>query len=311
MPESDAANLPVDPAATRIGWIGAGVMGSSMCGRLLDAGFPAVVFTRTRAKAEPLLARGAEWADSPAAVARAADVVFSIVGYPADVREVHLGPRGTLTALRTGGVLVDMTTSEPRLAVELAEAARAQGATALDAPVTGGDVGAKNGTLSIMVGGDRPTAERLAPCWQAMGSKWVWHGESGAGQHAKLANQTLAAGGMIGVCEALLYARRAGLDLEKVFDSVAGGAAGSWAFSNLGPRIIRGDFAPGFYVEHFVKDMGLVLEESRRMRLALPGLALVEQLYRSALAKGHGRSGTQALLLALADISAVDWPQPK
>jgi 3-hydroxyisobutyrate dehydrogenase len=299
------------PDRTRLGWIGLGVMGSSMCGRLMDAGYRATVHNRTRAKAEPLLARGAAWADSPRDAAANADVVFAIVGTPADVREVTLGERGALGALSAGSVFVDMTTSQPSLAQEMAAAAAERGVAVLDAPVSGGDVGARNGTLSIMVGGDREAFERLTPCWQAMGAKWVWQGTAGAGQHAKMVNQTLIGGNMVGVCEALLYAHRAGLDLERVFESVASGAAGSWSLSNLGPRIIRGDFAPGFMVEHFLKDLGIVLEESRRMNLKLPGVELAQRLYSELKSQGHGRSGTQSLVLALAKISDVEWPATK
>jgi 3-hydroxyisobutyrate dehydrogenase len=295
------------PDHTRLGWIGLGVMGTSMCGRLMDAGYRVTVHNRTRAKADALVARGAVWADHPQDVAAAADVVFSIVGFPKDVRDVTLGEQGALAALRPGGVLVDMTTSEPALAEEIARAAAQRGAAAIDAPVSGGDVGAKNGTLSIMIGGDRPTVDRLEPCWQAMGSKWVWHGAAGAGQHAKLVNQTLIGGNMVGVCEALLYAQRAGLNLDSVLESVSSGAAGSWSLSNLAPRMIRGDFAPGFYVEHFIKDMGIALAEAKRMNLKLPGLELAERLYKELAAQGHARSGTQALILALATMNGVPW----
>jgi 3-hydroxyisobutyrate dehydrogenase len=240
-------------------------------------------------------------------VAAAAEVVFSIVGFPQEVRDVMLGAHGALSALRPGGVLVDMTTSEPALAEEIARAAGEGGAAAIDAPVSGGDVGARNGTLSIMIGGDRPTVERLEPCWKALGSKWVWHGAAGAGQHAKLVNQTLIGGNMVGVCEALLYAQRAGLNLDSVLESVSSGAAGSWSLSNLAPRMIRGDFAPGFYVEHFIKDMGIALAEAKRMNLKLPGLELAERLYEELAAQGHARSGTQALILALAKMNGVEW----
>ncbi len=292
---------------TRIGWIGTGVMGASMCGHLLDAGYSATIFSRTRAKAEPLLERGAEWADSPLAVAEQSDLVFSIVGFPRDVYEVILGDDGALAGCREGTVLIDMTTSKPSLAVEIAAAAAAKNVVSLDAPVSGGDVGAKNGTLSIMIGGERDTVEALAPCWEAMGSIWVRQGGPGAGQHTKMVNQTLIGAGMVGICEALLYAYRAGLDLEMVMKSVASGAAGSWSLTNLGPRIIEGNFDPGFFVEHFIKDMGIVLEEARRMQLALPGLALAEQLYLALAAQGHGRKGTHSLVLALATLSDVDW----
>ncbi len=297
------------PDSTRLAWIGLGVMGSSMCARLMDAGYPVTVHNRTRAKADPLLARGATWAESPREAAANADVVVSIVGYPADVREVTLGERGALGAMSAGGVFVDMTTSQPSLAQEIDAAAADRGVIALDAPVSGGDIGARNGTLSIMVGGDRPTFERLTPCWQAMGAKWVWQGPAGAGQHTKMVNQTLIGGNMVGVCEALLYAHRAGLELETVFESVASGAAGSWSLSNLGPRIIRGDFAPGFFVEHFLKDMGIVLEESRRMNVKLPGVELAQRLYSELKAQGHARSGTQSLVLALAKMNDVVWPE--
>jgi 3-hydroxyisobutyrate dehydrogenase len=282
-------------------------MGSSMCGRLMDAGYRMTVHNRTRAKAEPLAARGAVWAESPRDLAEQADVVFSIVGYPDDVREVTLGEHGALAGLRSGGVLVDMTTSQPALAKEIAQAASLRGVTAIDAPVSGGDVGARNGTLSIMIGGDRATVEQLEPCWQAMGSKWIWQGPPGAGQHTKMVNQILITGNMVGVSQALLYAARAGLDLDQALEAVASGAAGSWSLSNLGPRMIRGDFAPGFYVEHFLKDMGIALEESRRLGLRLPGVELAERLYQDLASQGHARSGTQALILALAKMSGVEW----
>jgi 3-hydroxyisobutyrate dehydrogenase len=299
--------MQVEPGRTRVGWIGTGVMGSSMCGHLLAAGFAATVFNRSRAKAERLLAAGARWADSPGAVAEASDVVFTMVGYPADVQSVILGPDGVLAGCRPGGVIVDMTTSRPSLAAEIAEAAARQRVVSLDAPVSGGDVGAREARLSIMVGGDREAFEALAPCFQAMGKTIVHQGPAGAGQHAKMVNQVLIASNMVGVCEALLYAYRAGLDLPTVMQSVATGAAGSWSLTNLGPRIIANQFDPGFFVEHFVKDMGIALEESKRIGLSMPGLALAHQLYLSLMALGHGRDGTHALQLALAAMSGVDW----
>jgi 3-hydroxyisobutyrate dehydrogenase len=282
-------------------------MGASMCGHLIDQGFRVTVFTRTRSKAEDLLRKGAAWAASPRAVAELSDVVFSIVGYPRDVREVTLGEDGTLAGCQPGNVLVDMTTSEPTLAVEIAAAAEARGVHSIDAPVSGGDIGAREARLSIMIGGDRETVEALQPCWQAMGKTIVHQGGPGAGQHTKMVNQTLIASTMIGVCEALLYAYRAGLDLQKVLESIARGAAGSWSLSNLAPRIIDNDFDPGFFVEHFIKDMGIALEEANRMGLALPGLALARQLYLALAAQGHARDGTQALHLALAALSGIDW----
>ena len=234
-------------------------------------------------------------------------MVFLMVGHPSDVRECVLGADGALAGCRKGTILVDMTTSQPALAVEIAGEAEKRGVVAIDAPVSGGDVGARGGTLSIMIGGDAATVEKLEPFWKAMGSKWVLHGGPGAGQHAKMVNQTLVAAGMVGICEALLYAHRAGLDLNKVLESVSSGAAGSWALSNLAPRIIRGDFAPGFYVEHFLKDLKIILEESKRMNLKLPGVELAERLYKEAAALGHSRSGTQSLIFALAKINGEDW----
>jgi len=296
------------PGQTRIGWIGTGVMGASMCGHLLKAGFAATVFNRTREKARPLLEAGARWAESPRDVADASDVVFTIVGFPADVREVILGPNGVLAGCRSGSIVVDMTTSEPSLAQEIARQAEAKGVYAIDAPVSGGDVGAREGRLSIMVGGEKEAVEAVMPCFQAMGKTIVLQGPPGAGQHTKMVNQILIATNMIGVCEALLYGYRAGLDLETVMQSVASGAAGSWSLANLGPRMIQNNFDPGFFVEHFIKDMGIALAEARHMGLSLPGLALAEQLYQAVKAQGHGRLGTHALMLALARLSNIDWP---
>jgi 3-hydroxyisobutyrate dehydrogenase len=295
------------PGSTRIGWIGTGVMGSSMLGHLLAGGCAATVYTRTRERAQLLVEQGAAWADSPAAVAAASDIVFAMVGFPADVREVVLGDDGVLSAALPGSVVVDMTTSEPSLAVEIYEAAKAKGVESVDAPVSGGDVGARNAALSIMVGGDEATVERVRPLFELLGKTIVHQGPAGAGQHTKMVNQTLIATGMIGVCEALLYAARAGLNPERVLESVSGGAAGSWSLTNYGPRMLKGDFAPGFYVEHFIKDMEITLAEARRMNLALPGLALAHELYLALRAQGGGRNGTQALILALARLSAVDW----
>lgn len=291
-----------------IGWIGTGVMGHSMAGHLLDAGYPLTLTTRTREKAEPLIKRGAQWAASPREVAAASEIVFAIVGYPADVREVFLDPqRGVLAGIDQGGVLVDMTTSEPSLAIEIQKRASERGADSLDAPVSGGDSGAASGTLSIMIGGSDAAVKMVMPCFEIMGKTIVHQGGPGAGQHTKMVNQTLIASGMIGVCEALVYASRAGLDVPTVLKSVGSGAAGSWSLSNLGPRMIEGDFEPGFYVEHFVKDMGIALAEARKMNLCLPGLALAEQLYQSVIAKGGGRAGTQALIAVVAEMSGLEW----
>src|SRR5881398_606350 len=293
----------VVPGTTRLGWIGTGVMGQSMCSHLMAKGFAVTVYNRTRSKAQSLLDRGAAWANSPKQVAQQSDVVFAIVGFPRDVREVFLGAEGALAGSKNGNVVVDMTTSEPSLAVEIFNVAKAKGVHAVDAPVSGGDVGAREARLSIMIGGDKAIVEALQPCWEAMGKTIIHQGGAGAGQHTKMVNQTLIATNMIGVCEAMLYAYKAGLDLPTVLQSVAPGAAGSWSLSNLGPRIIAGNFDPGFFVEHFIKDMGIVLDEAKRMNLALPGIALARQLYIALAAQGHARSGTHALLLALASLS--------
>ena len=298
---------PATPERTTIGWIGTGVMGSAMCGHLRAAGYRVTVSSRTEARARELLAAGAEWADTPGDVARRSDLVFTMVGYPDDVRAVTLGPDGTLAAAEAGAVLVDMTTSDPTLAAEIAATAAERGVHSLDAPVSGGDIGARNGTLSIMVGGDEAAYEAVLPCLQAMGTTVVRHGGPGTGQHTKLVNQTLVAGTIVAVCEALVYAHRAGLDLELVLASVSGGAAGSWALSNLAPRMLAGNDAPGFLVDHFVKDMALALAEARRMQLSLPGLALAQQLYVALQAQGRGRDGTQSLVHAVASLSGIDW----
>jgi 3-hydroxyisobutyrate dehydrogenase len=290
---------------TRVGWVGTGVMGQSMCRHVMARGFAATVYNRTKAKAQSLLDAGASYADSPKAVAERSDVVFAIVGFPKDVREVFLGPEGALAGAKPGTVLVDMTTSEPSLAREIEAAAKAKGVHSLDAPVSGGDVGAKNATLSIMVGGDASALEAVRPLFECMGKTVVHQGPAGAGQHTKMVNQILIASGMVGVCEALLYGYKAGLDLKTVLQSVGGGAAGSWSLSNLAPRILDRNFEPGFFVEHFIKDMGIALDEARRMHLALPGLALANQLYQAVQAQGYGRKGTHALMLALEQLSAV------
>jgi len=292
-----------EPAVTRVGWIGTGVMGASMCGHLLDAGYDVTVTSRTRAKAEPLVERGARWAGTPAAVAVDTDIVFAMVGFPSEVEEVLLGDDGAIDQLAAGSIVVDMTSSRPALAVVIAEAAAERGIHALDAPVSGGDVGARGGTLSIMVGGEQDGFDAVRPCLDLMGKTVMLQGPAGSGQHTKLVNQTLVAGNIVGVCEALLYAQRAGLDVTTVLESVSSGAAASWALSNLAPRIVAGDFAPGFFVDHFVKDMGIALDEAARMQIALPGLALARQLYVALQAQGHGRDGTQALMLALEAMS--------
>jgi 3-hydroxyisobutyrate dehydrogenase len=294
-----------EPGKTKVGWIGTGVMGRWMCQHLMNKGYQATVYNRTRDKARPLLDAGAAWADSPKMVAEKADVVFAIVGFPNDVREVFLGTNGALAGSKPGNILVDMTTSQPALAAEIARAAKAKGVASVDAPVSGGDVGAKNAALSIMVGGDPDALEAVKPLLECMGKTIVHQGPAGAGQHTKMVNQILIASNMVGVCEALLYAYKAGLDPKTVLQSVGSGAAGSWSLNNLGPRIIDRNFEPGFFVEHFIKDMGIALEEARRMNLSMPGLALANQLYLAVQANGLGKKGTHALMLALEQLANV------
>lgn len=279
----------------RVAWVGTGVMGCSMAGHIMAAGHQVVVHTRTRARAEELLARGALWAADPAAAADGADVAISMVGLPEDVREVHLGGRGTLSARRAPSLLIDMTTSSPSLAVEIAAAAARVGCAALDAPVSGGDVGARSAALSIMVGGAESAFECARPLLGVMGKTIVHHGGPGTGQYAKLVNQVLVAASMVGVSEALAFAGAAGLNPHKVLESVSPGAAGSWTLTNLAPRILKGDMAPGFRVEHLVKDLRIAAAEARTRGLALPGLELAEGLYRALQDAGRGGLGTQAL----------------
>lgn len=294
------------PHQTRIGWIGTGVMGRSMCGHLVAAGFPTTVYSRTREKAEALLAAGASWAATPADVAAQSDIVFTMVGFPQDVRDVYFSEAGVLKGARPGALFVDMTTTEPTLAREIYARAVERGCSAVDAPVSGGDVGARNQTLSIMIGGDDEAVGRVMPLFQLLGKNIVHQGGPGAGQHTKMCNQIVIAGTMIGVCESLVYAFRANLNPESMLQSIRSGAAGCWTLENLAPRVLKGNFEPGFIVEHFIKDMGIALSEAQRMGLAMPGLALVHQLYLALKAQGHGRRGTQALVLALEHISNLD-----
>mgnify|MGYP000940112468 CR=1 FL=1 len=276
-----------------------------MCGHLMARGYAMTVYNRTRAKAQHLIDRGATWADSPRAVAERSDVTFTMVGFPQDVREVYFGDDGVLAGAKPGSAVVDMTTTQPSLAREIEAAARDKGVVALDAPVSGGDVGARNATLSIMVGGDEATFRALMPLFEAMGKNIVYQGPAGSGQHTKMCNQIVIAGTMIGVCEALLYGYKAGLKLETMLQSISGGAAGCWTLDNLAPRIVRRNFDPGFFVRHFIKDMGIALDEAQRMQLSLPGLALVHQLYVAVQAQGHGHLGTHALMLALEQMSNI------
>jgi 3-hydroxyisobutyrate dehydrogenase len=279
----------------QIGFIGTGVMGKSMVRNLMKAGFSVSIFTRTKEKAEDLLSEGASWAHSPKELAQNCDVIISIVGTPQDVEEVYLGEEGIITNGKEGLYIIDMTTSKPSLAKKLYEEAKKKGISSLDAPVSGGDIGAREGKLSIMVGGDKEAFEKMLPIFQVMGTNIVYQGPAGSGQHTKMCNQIVIASGMIGVCEALVYAEKSGLDPETVLQSISTGAAGSWSLSNLAPRIIKGNFEPGFFIKHFIKDMGIALEEAEKMGMDAPGLSLAKRMYEELAEKGEENSGTQAL----------------
>ena len=283
----------------KIGWIGTGIMGASMAGHLQAAGHELYIFNRTKDKAESLLNSGAHWCKSPAEVVDNAEIVFTMVALPIDVEEVYMGENGIFSTQGACRIVVDMTTSRPILAQTIARTAEERGMNSLDAPVSGGDIGARNATLAIMVGGKKEIFDTVLPLFQLMGQIISYMGGSGAGQHTKMCNQILVAGTMIGVCESLLYADKAGLDQQSVIDIIGKGAASCWSINNLGPRIVSGNFEPGFIVEHFIKDMGIALQEAEAVGLSLPGLALVHKLYLEVKAQGHGRLGTHALMLAL------------
>lgn len=285
----------LSPENTVIGFIGIGVMGNSMASHLINAGYRIVVYTRTQSKAEELMAKGANWANSPKEVAEQANVIITMVGYPADVKEVYLGENGIITNGRENTYVIDMTTSTPTLAKEIYDEAKKKGMFALDAPVSGGDIGAKEATLSIMVGGDEADFEAVKSIFQQLGTNIVYQGNAGAGQHTKMCNQIAIASNMLGVCEAVVYAEKAGLDPETVLKSISSGAAGSWSLSNLAPRMINGNFAPGFYIKHFIKDMNIALQEAKAMGMATPGLALAREMYAKLAESGEENSGTQAL----------------
>lgn len=283
----------------KIGWIGTGIMGTSMAGHIQAAGQDLFVYNRTKEKAKPLIDKGAQWCETPAEVTFNTEVVFTMVGFPQDVEEVYLGENGILTADCPCRIVIDMTTSRPDLARKIADIAMAEGIASLDAPVSGGDIGAREATLAIMVGGYKKAFDEVNHLFQIMGKTISFMGEPGAGQHTKMCNQILIAGTMIGVCESLIYADKTGLHEDAVIDIIGQGAASSWCINNLGRRIAREDYDPGFFVEHFIKDMGIALREAEALDLTLPGLALVHQLYIAVKAQGHGRAGTQALMLAL------------
>lgn len=280
---------------TIIGFIGTGVMGKSMAGHLLKSGYPLYVYTRTKEKAKELLDLGVSWASTPKEIAEKANVIITIVGYPEDVEEVYLGKDGLVTNGRENTYVIDMTTSKPSLAEKIHQEASKKGISALDAPVSGGDIGAREARLAIMVGGDEADFKQVEPILQVMGSNIILQGKAGAGQHAKMCNQIAIASNMLGVMESIVYAEKAGLNPENVLKTITTGAAGSWSLSNLAPRVIGGDFEPGFMIKHFIKDMGIALEEAEKMGLDLPGLSLAQTLYKKLADEGLSDLGTQAL----------------
>ncbi|MCC2684498.1 MAG: NAD(P)-dependent oxidoreductase [Paenibacillaceae bacterium] len=280
---------------TTIGFVGLGVMGKSMASNLLKAGYPLNVYTRTKTKADELIQAGAVWRNSVAELAAQSDVIVTIVGFPSDVEEVYLGSGGIVAHAKSGAFLVDMTTSTPSLAKRIHDEAAKRGLNALDAPVSGGDIGAREARLTIMVGGDEAAFTAVQPILATMGANIVRQGDAGAGQHTKMCNQIAIASNMMGVCEALAYAKAAGLDPQTVLKSISAGAAGSWSLSNLAPRIIQGDFAPGFYIKHFIKDMNIALQSAEEMGLLVPGLTQAKALYDQLSSQGEENFGTQAL----------------
>lgn len=287
--------MRAESGKTKVGFIGLGVMGRSMAGHILKGGFPLFVYNRSGEKAKDLIAGGAVWKDDPSSLASCSNVVITMVGYPRDVEEVYLGEKGILEGARKGTVLIDMTTSSPRLAARISREAAEKGISVLDAPVSGGDRGAREGALSIMAGGDKKVFEEMLPLFSLMGKNIVFQGGPGSGQHTKMANQIALAANMVGVSEALSYAVGAGLSPSAVLSSISGGAAGSWCLSNLAPKMLSEDFAPGFFVKHFVKDMRIAIEEAEAMGLKMPGLKQAFALYEELDGKGFGNDGTQAL----------------
>ncbi|AOC90816.1 NAD(P)-dependent oxidoreductase [Bacillus amyloliquefaciens] len=278
-----------------VGFIGLGVMGNSMAAHILEAGYPVLVYTRTKQKAEEILNKGAVWQETVKDLSEKADIIITMVGYPSDVEGIYLGENGILRHAKEGAFVIDMTTSKPSLAKKIAEKAKEKSIHALDAPVSGGDIGARNGTLAIMAGGEKEAFEACLPLFSVMGENIQYQGPAGSGQHTKMCNQIAIAAGMVGVAEAMAYAEKSGLNPEQVLKSITTGAAGSWSLSNLAPRMLKGDFAPGFYVKHFIKDMGIALEEAELMGEEMPGLALAKSLYDKLSAQGEENSGTQSI----------------
>jgi 3-hydroxyisobutyrate dehydrogenase len=290
----------------KIGWIGTGVMGKSMCAHILNAGYQIFVYNRTKEKAKELINMGAIWCSNPKEVAEKSNIVFTIVGFPNDVEEVYLGENGILKSIKSGSIVVDMTTSEPSLAQKIYSEAKTIGVSSLDAPVSGGDIGAKNGKLAIMIGGEKDTYKKILPFFKLMGENISYMGKEGAGQHTKMSNQILIASTMIGTVESLLYAYKAGNNLDEVIQVIGKGAAGCWSINNLGPRIAKNNFEPGFFIKHFLKDMGIALKEAKQLNLSLPGLALAYQFYMYAMALGLEEMGSQGLYKILAKMNGIE-----
>lgn len=288
---------------TKIGWIGTGVMGLPMCNHFIDNGYKCYVYNRTYEKAIPLISRGATWVDSPCNLTQNVDIIFTMVGFPEDVEQIYFGNNGIFKGLKSGMIIIDMTTSSPELAKKIYIKAKELNAHALDAPVSGGDIGAKNATLSIMVGGDKEVFENVKPLLELLGKNIVYHGEAGKGQYAKLANQILIANNMIGVCECLVFAEKAGLDLNLLVKSLSAGAASSWSLVNLAPKMINNDFKPGFYIEHFIKDLELATKTCEQFGILLSGLSLAKSLYKELKNMGFEKQGTQALICAVRKVA--------
>ncbi len=287
--------MNIVPDKTIIGFIGLGVMGKSMAGHILDAGFELHVYTRTKKSSQAIIAKGAVWENSVSELSGKCDIIITIVGFPADVEEIYLDKNGILNHAKKETILIDMTTSSPDLAMKIYTKAKEKGIESLDAPVSGGDLGARNATLSIMVGGDKKTFDKVFPIFKIIGKNIELQGKPGAGQHTKMANQIALAAGMIGVCESLAYAEKSGLDPETVLKSIGQGAAGSWSLNNMGPRMIAGNFEPGFYIKHFIKDMNIAAKSSKDLGFQTPGLDLALSLYKTLADNGFENKGTQAL----------------
>ena len=280
----------------RIGFIGTGVMGKSIVKHFLVKGHEVMVYNRTKSKTDELVAQGAIWQETPAEVTNASEIIFSMVGYPSDVEEIYYGANGIFSVEVKDKILVDLTTSTPTLAEKIYQTAKKEAAAALDAPVSGGDLGAQNGTLSIMVGGDQAVYDSVVPLFDIMGKSYSLQGKAGAGQHTKMANQIMIAGTMTGMTEMLVYAKAANLDVEKVLETLAGGAAQNWSMSNYAPRILKADYSPGFFVKHFIKDLKIALDEAEKMHLNLPATKLATELYERLADQGFDNDGTQALI---------------